>query len=271
MQSLNVLIVSSKEFKYIEEIKKSKYLNKLYITSEEDIEGVISINFNTFKELAKKCKALQIDIVLVEEEKWILEGIGNVMKQNFINCFAPTTEWTELGLSHNYLRKMLEKYNIQVPPTINLPVEFPVVVKGDGVLQKADSIQDIITIKEKVFKISGEISKNIFIEKYLNGEKCKVVSVFDGKHLLTFPHKNINQDLLKEYSKKLENLFTNEKADFMGFINSELIEENSILYNTDLSFEFSVPNFKAHNKEYPKDILFICLSAIYQKLDEIEL
>ena len=88
MQTLNVLIISSKKSKYIEQIKHSKYLNKLYITSDEEISGAISLHFNTFKELAQKCRTLQVDIVLIEEEKWVLEGIANVMKQNFVNCFA---------------------------------------------------------------------------------------------------------------------------------------------------------------------------------------
>jgi len=268
MQSLNVLIVGQK---YIDKIKVSKYLNKLYTTSEEEIEDVISINFNTFKELAQKCRTLQIDVVLIEEEKWILEGIANVMKQNFVNCFAVTSKWTELGLSHLFARKMLTKYGIKVPQIINLPLEFPVIVKGDGVLKKAFSMQEIISIKEKIFNSNSEISKNVFLEKYLNGEKHKITSLFDGKNLLTFPNKNISKELLEDYSNKLEKMFLEEKADFVGFINSDIIEENGILYNTGFHFGFEYPDLDWADVTIPKDILYICLSAIYQKLSEIKL
>ena len=271
VQSLNVLIISTEKSRYVAQIKESKYLNKLYITSDEEIDGTVRITFNTFKELAKKCKTLQIDVVLVEEEKWVLEGIANVMKQNFINCFAANTSWTELGLSHHYARKILTDYGINVPPVINLPLEFPVLVKGDGVLKKANSMQEIISIKEKIYNTSGEIAKNVFLEKYLQGEKYKVISLFDGKHLLTFPHDGIRKDLLCGYSGKLESMLINEKADFTGFINSELIEENGILYNTGFSYEFTMPDFNMCYTTTPKDILYICLSAIYQKLNEIEL
>lgn len=270
MQSLNVLIVNSHKCKSQEQLKSSKYLNKLYVTSEEEVDGAVQLKFNTFKELAQKCKTLQIDVVLIEEEKWILEGIANVMRQNYVNCFAATSDWTELELSHNYARKMLTKYDINVPPIINLPVEFPVLVKGDGILKKANSMQEIIGIKEKIYNTSGEIAKNVFLEKYLNGEKYKVISIFDGKHLLTFPHKNIIKDLLTDYSNKLEQMLLKEKANFMGFLNSEIIEENGILYNTGFSFEFSIPDFDMHQTTIPKDILYICLSAIYQKLNEIK-
>ena len=269
MQSLNVLIISTEKSKYIEQLKESKYLNKIYVTSDEEAEGTIKIRFNTFKELAQKCRTLQIDVVLVEEEKWVLEGIAGVMKQYYVNCFAATSDWTELGLSHHYARKMLTKYDINVPPVIKLPIEFPILVKGDGILKKANSMQEIISIKEKIYNTSGEIAKNVFLEKYLNGNKYKIISLFDGKHLLTFPNGNIKKDLLTEYSKKLERMFLDEKADFTGFINSEIIEENDILYNTGFSYEFLMPDFDMCNTTTPKDILYICLSAIYQKLNEI--
>ena len=268
MQSLNVLLLG--RGKYIEQIKDSKYLNKLYIVSDDEIDGAISIKFNTFKELAKKCRALEVDVVLVEEEKWVLEGIANVMRQNFVNCFAATSDWTDLKLSHAYASKKLAEYGINIPPKINLPLEFPVIVKGDGVLKKAYSMQEIVSIKEDVYKVSGEVAKNLFIEKYINGEKHKVISVFDGKHLLTFPHKEIDSTLLKEYSNKLEKMLLEEKAKFMGFINSEIVEEDGVLYNTGFSFEFIMPDFDICQTTSPKDILYICLSAIYQKLNEIE-
>ena len=271
MQSLKVLIVSTDKSNCVEQLLQSKYLNKLYVTSEEEVDNTIRIKFNTFRELAQKCKALQIDVVLVEEEKWILEGIANVMKQNFVNCFATTTNWTELGLSHNYARKILTEYEINVPPVINLPLEFPVLVKGDGILKKANSMQEIISIKEKIYNTSGEIAKNVFLEKYLHGDKYKVISLFDGKHLLTFPQKNIRNDLLSDYSKKLERMLIEEKANFTGFINSEIVEENGILYNTGFSYEFLMPDFDICDTTTPKDILYICLSAIYQKLNEIKL
>ena len=267
MQSLNVLIVGREECLFAEKIKKSKLLNKLYVTSEKT-NGAVQIKFNTFKELSQKCKALQIDIVLVEEEKWVLEGIANVMKQNLINCFSVTSNWTNLGLSHSFSRKMLNKYEINIPPIINLPLDFPIFVKGDGILVKANSMQEIISIKEKIFNASPEIAKNLFLEKYLYGSKYKVISLFDGKHLLTFSQPNIKQELLNEYSNKLERMLIMEKANFVGFINSDLIEENGILYNTGFSFEFKMPDLENSPNS---DILYICLSAIYQKLNEITL
>lgn len=264
MQSLNVLIVGIENPNLIELIKNSKYLNKLFVASDNEIDGCITINFNTFKELAEMCKALQIDIVLINNEKWIKQGITNTMKQYHVNCLAATAEWADLAISHKYARTLLNKYNINVPQIITLPVEFPVLVKGNGVLKKANSLQDVIDIRQKIAENQPEISKTVFLEKYLHSEKHKVVSIYDGKHLLTFPNSEINYESLKTYSEKLEKMLIQENANFIGFINSEIIEDDGILYNTDFNFDFLIP-------ETSEDILYICISALYQKLNELDI
>ena len=57
-------------------------------------------------------------------------------------------------------------------------------------------------------------------------------------------------------------MFKGENADFIGYINSEVILSNNKIYNTGFNFDF--PKLNA-------DILFILNSMIYQKLDEIDL
>ena len=63
MQKLNVLIVGEN---YIEQIGSSKYLDKLFLTSKKEYKNSATINFNTFQELAIKCKALKVDLVIIE-------------------------------------------------------------------------------------------------------------------------------------------------------------------------------------------------------------
>ncbi|MBR1775736.1 hypothetical protein IJ750_01510 [bacterium] len=262
MQRANVVIVG--EGKSIELIQNSKYLNKLYLTSNLKIKGGLNIKFNTFRELAQKCKALQADIVIVEDEKWIQQGIADVLKQNFINCIASNAKWSELSIHNLYTRNLLEKYDINTPQKLVLPIDFPVIVRADGIIKKANSVQEIIDIRKKIFEQSPVIGKTIFLEKFIDGEKYVVPSLFDGKSLLTFPNVNIEQELLNTYTKNLENLLRSEKAEFIGFINSKLILSDNKLYNTGFSFEFLKPDFDV-------DFLYILNSAIYQKLDEINL
>lgn len=262
MQKANILIVG--EGKSVELIKNSKYLNKLYITSQIRIKDVLNIKFNTFRELARKCNALQIDIVLVEEEKWIQQGIADVLKQNYINCIACNAKWAELSLHNNFSRPLLEKYKIDIPQKIVLPVEYPVIVKADGITQKAGSMQEIIDIRQEIFNKSSEIGKTIYLEKYINGETYNIISLYDCENLLTFPEQNIDSNILTAYNHKLEKLLKTEKADFVGFINSEIICFENKIYNIGFNFEFSKPNFNA-------DFIYLLNSAIYQKLNEIEI
>lgn len=262
MQKLNVLIAGTGEHSQI--IKKSKFLNKLY-TTNFNIKDAVSLRFNTFQELAEQCRALQIDAVIVENEKWVLEGIRDVMTKNNINCVCASSKFTDIKTNINLGRKLLDKYGINIPDKIKYPSEFPVLVRGSGIKRIANSIQEIIKIKEEINNISGEISDSIFLEKYLTGEKYVIASLFDGQKLLTFPRKDIGNEILSEYSIKLENLLKGENENFCGFINSELVKDEKSLYCTGFSFGFD------GNLIDCKDILYIIISAIYQKLNEIEI
>ena len=67
MQALNILLVG--DGLNLTALRMSKYLKKLYVTSENIDETQIS--FNTFFELAQKCRLHQIDLVIVKNEKCI--------------------------------------------------------------------------------------------------------------------------------------------------------------------------------------------------------
>lgn len=259
MQSLNVLVAGMGLI--VSDLLKSKLLRKLYITSDREIEGVYNIKFNTFKELAQKCKALQIDLVIVEDEKLILEGIADVLKKNFINCVAPISYWTNLKINNNFRISMLEKFGIKTPPIVKFPSEFPVIVKGDGVLKLANSLEEITWIKKEIYDISPEIAKNIYIEKFINGEKFRLYSLYDGKSIFTFHKNGIDENVIGEYSQKLNKMLLSNVTPFIGFINSEVILYENNIYNTSFDFNIVQPQ--------NADILSILVLAIYQKLNEV--
>ena len=260
MQKLNVLIAGED---FLEEISKSKFLNKLFLTSKKEFKDAITINFNTFQELAQKCKALKVDLVIVENEKWILQGIADVLRANYINCIAPSASWTKLATSNFYSREILQKYGISVPETVLLPTEFPVTVRADGFSKIANSLQETINIKKEICNLSSEVAETIYIEKNIDGERCILTSLYDGQNLLTFYNNNFDIVLQKQYSKKLENMFNTEKAGFTGLINSEIIVSRGIIYNIGFNFKFVLP-------EQSNDLLYLFISALYQKLNEIE-
>lgn len=257
--SLNVLVIGDDKAKSIPRILKSKYLKKLYANFE--YPNATTIRFNTFRELGEKCKALKIDIVFVEDEKLIFQGIIDVLRLNFINCIGLTSKWADLILSNKFANEMTQKYGIKTPEKFSYPKEFPLIVKADGYTAKAGSVDEMIKIRQTIFNHSAEIANTIFLEKYIKGAEYTLTSLFDGKTVLTLPDKNLSEKIITQYSKKLETMFTGEKANFIGYINSKIILSKNQLYN--LKFDLSFPAMQEF------DILFVFNSIIYQKLDEL--
>ncbi len=255
LQTLNVLIAGDGELSPL--VQKSKFLKKLYITSE--VDGAISIKFNTFVELAKKCKALQIDVVLVENEKWILQGIADVLRKSFVNCIAPNALMAERLIDSLLSRQFLLKYNINIPQKLTYPNKFPMLVRGKGFKYKANSIEEVLQIKDLINQnYSSEIASTAFLEDFIEGEVLNVTSFFDGKTLKTFS----NDNQILEYSKLLEKALVQENANFIGFFNSRLIKNDNTLYNTGFGLNYA-------KTEFEKDFLYVLYCGIYQKLNEL--
>ena len=258
MQSLNVLIAG--EGKLLDLVRGSKFLKKLFITSSEEVEGVVSIKFNTFKELAQKCKSLQIDIVLVENENWVRQGIADVLRAHFVNCVAPTALWSERLVDSIESRNLLEKYNIAVPEKLKYPQKFPLLIRGKGFKYRAESLEEVLQIKRAINqKYSQEIAQGIFLEDFLEGEIINLTSFYDGKNVKTFS----DRYGIAEYSEALKEMLTKEKADFIGFFVSRIILHNGKYYNAGFGLDFS-------KTEFDKDFLFILSYGIYQKINELD-
>lgn len=188
----------------------------------------------------------------------MLQGISDILRKNFVNCFAISAKWVE------FLDKsLLNKFDIKTPLTMTYP-KTPLYVKSGRIKKKADSIEEIVQIKKEILKTSAELAKKIFLEEFIEGDEYKITSLFDGKNLLTFPPKNITnlqKELLEDYAKKLESIFVTYKADFVGFVNSNLIWSDDSWYNSGFSFEFLKP-------EIDNDLIYILTFALYQKLNE---
>lgn len=254
----NVFFIGNPESKVLKDIFQSKYLNKLYTNFE--LENAVDVGFNTFKELARKCKALKVDIVIVDDEKMILQGIADVLRKHFVNCIALNSYWTQLILSNKFAHDMLKKYGIKTPEVFMYPKEFPLVIRANGVVEYANSLQELISIRNKIADISSEVADSVFLERFIKGQEYSLTSLFDGKHLITFPVEGLSEIQISEYNSKLEKMFVSQNPEFIGFINSKVILEKQTLYN--IGFNISFPNFK-------EDLLFILINAIYQKLNEI--
>ena len=259
MQKLNVMLVSDSNSKLIDTILESKFLNKLYVNFE--YSGIAEVYFNTFKELAQKCKALKIDIVVVENEKMILQGIADVLKANYVNCFALNSFWTQLILSNSFARNMMSRHGIEFPEKLTYPDQYPVVVKADGILKIANSLTEVLKLQREISALSPEIAQTLILERYIAGDEIIIGLIFDGKNLITFTENNCYKELIKEYGNKMQKMFAEEKHNFIGYINSRVIIHNQKVYH--VGFQLGFPLIKQ------TDILYLIILVMYQKLNEI--
>ena len=157
---------------------------------------------------------------------------------------------------------MTSKYEILTPEVFLYPKEFPLMVKADGFTKRANSTEEVIKIREEIFNYSPEIAKTIFLEKFIEGNKYILTSLYDGKTLITLPNQELSTEKINEYNDKLFKMFKSENANFIGYINSLVIFSNNQLYN--IGFNFDFPKLNA-------DILFVFSSMIYQKLEELDI
>lgn len=260
MQSLNVLVISDENSNALKAIRKSAYLSKLYTNFETDFS--VELRFNTFRELAIKCKSLKIDIVFVEDEKYITQGIADVLRKNFVNCIALNSFWSKLVLSNDFARKMAAKYGINTPEILSYPSEFPLAAKADGFLEFVNSLDEVIEFRKKVYEYSPAAAETITLERFIEGREFELTTLFDGRNTYMFPPENVRDTgLLTEYNKKLEYMFNGEFSNFTGYITSKLIISNGTLYNLGFNLNFPVTD---------KDLIYILISAIYQKLNELD-
>lgn len=260
MQSLNVMLIGHSQSLALKSLLQSKYLNKLYGNFEA--ENVINLKFNTFRELAKKCRALKIDLVLVDDEKLVFQGIADVLRLNYINCFSLCSDSAKLVLSKSYAKSILNKYEIYTPKTLLYPSEFPLFVKSDNYSQIVNSFEEVLKTKNFIAQNYPQTINTIYLEEFVKGEICTLNSFYDGKNIITYTNSNIKQELINDYNNKLKKLFIAEYVNFIGYINANMIYNTSQMYC--LGFNLKFPQIN-------NDILYFIFSAIYQKLNEFHI
>ena len=161
---LNILVIGSGnvERDIIELCLKSKLLNKIYTATSAPIEEFANIEYSSFKELAKKAKALQIDIALCFDINLIREGLVDVLRENYVNVISVNKKWLNLETNRKVTHKLCEYYSLNIPKVIKAPVKFPIVVKTNIPKYKkiVFDMQELVSAREE---LAGE---EIFLEEF---------------------------------------------------------------------------------------------------------
>ena len=263
---MNVIIIGNCSEEFVNLIKKSKLLDKLYIINNDFNKNLPSVKYRTLEELAQKLKLLQADVVIVTDKEFILTGGVEYLKANFINTISPNQKWFNLEKSRLIAKQLLTHYSISVPKTILAPKKFPLLIKSDSHLfcEIVNSMDELV---EKMQTNRGEKS---FLEEFLDGKKYFLLTLWDGKSAYYY----INVDDLNEVQRerlsflqtKFNFLLSDEKADFIGFFNIKLIWAQNDWQVLDFEMCFNDSLVVNYVKE---DFLYLIHLVIYQKIDDI--
>ncbi len=325
--TLNILVFGSgaREHAIADSISKSPLLNKLYLAQSGFFDLGEVIEFSDYEDLAKKCVDLKIDMAVFGQEEPLCEGIVDIFKSHNIPCIGVNKYFSQLESSKLFGKKFMEKHGIKtakyeviadveeasavITSKVGNKGKFPsVVIKADGlcggkgvVIANNEAFAQK-TISEFLEGKFGDNSKTILLEEFLQGEELSLMSLWDGKTLLSFApsrdFKKLNksssapntggmgafcpaklnafqQKKLDEYKHKLKKALELEKADFVGFIYSGLImaqkdgawDWHVLEYNVRLGD----PEAQATLAHLKTDFLEVLQAALAQNLDKITL
>lgn len=266
---MNILVVGIGEIEQniIELCKKSKFLTKISTASKNYLEDVFNITYESFEDLALKAKVFQADLIIVVDKNLILQGIVEVLKKYHLNVISVNQKWFNLEQSRLVAKQLITHYSINTPKIINAPTKFPLIFKTNNpcITRIIKDFKELLELRKSL------IDKTAFLEEYLEGEVFYLLSLWDGKNIKHFEFLSklteVQQERLEVLQTKLNFMFSDEKADFMGFVTTKLIWARHDWYVLDFIMHL---NKKSDLTNIIKsDFLFILNSAIYQKLDEI--
>ncbi len=258
---MNILITGNFSENIIDLLKKSKYTEKIYTAKDGGIEGFPNISYANFDELIQKAIDLKIDIAINTDVNLIGQGIAEVFEQSRINLISVNKKWLNLETSRLSAKKLLDYYKINNPKILKIPSDFPVVIKTDST--KEDFT--VFSMDELLKTMESLRNKTIFLEEFTEGETFKLLAVWDRKNIKYFyaetPLTEVQEDRLDLLKTKLNFMFSDEKADFTGFLTINIIWYRNDWYVKDFETG-TVP------ENIDMDLVYVLNSAIYQKLGE---
>ena len=179
---MNVLIIGECTEEFCKFILGSRFLSKLYLTSNHHKSELPNIEYSSTGELLRKAKALQIDIAIITDSSFVEDGTVEYLKQHFLNVISVSQKWFNLETSRIVLKQLLNHYSINTPKIILAPNEFPLVFKTSKPI-----CSKVVFSMDDLVKIMGEFSgEKTFLEDYLEGECYSFLTLWDGKNACYF-------------------------------------------------------------------------------------
>ena len=262
---MNILIIGKPSDDLTALIKHSKYADKIYTASNDDKTDFPNIEYRNFDELVNKAEALKIDIAINVNKTAPSMGIAEIFEKSKINLISVNKKWLNLETSRYSAKQLLNYYKINNPKIIQVPLTFPICIKTDS----PNRDYKITSMAELVNKMEELEGQKFYFEEFVDGITTELYVVWDKKNIKYFCREEnmteVQSDRLDLLKTKLNFMFSDEKADFIGIFGINLIWWKNDWYVMSFDMGAEIP---------PKclsdtDFIFVLNSAIYQKLGEI--
>ena len=216
---MNILIVGAggREHAMAWKSKQSPKVKSIYVTpGNGGIEPIAECWYLTdHQEIVKKALQEKIDLVLVGQEDYLVDGLTELLKENGIKFFGTSQKAARLEGSKVFAKEFMKLYNI---PTSEFGAfsnydeavsflntfEAPYVLKADGlaagkgvlICEDLDSAKT--GLKEILLdKAFGSAGNQVVIEEFMTGEEASWFVFTDGKNYHSLPS-------LQDHKRQLE-------------------------------------------------------------------
>jgi len=216
---MNILIVGAggREHALAWKCKQSPKVSSLHVTpGNGGIEQLANCwQLTDHQAILKQAKAEKIDLVIVGQEDYLVEGLTELLEGEGIPVFGPSQAAAQLEGSKEFSKNFMKRHSI---PTAGFEVfseaeaakaylktlDAPYVIKasglaaGKGVLICKDYEEAAAGIDEiMVEKIFGDSGDQVVIEEFMDGEEASWFVFTDGDHYISMPS-------LQDHKRQLE-------------------------------------------------------------------
>ncbi len=202
-------------------IQKNELIKKIYLSpgnaGSEKLEKCTRIDLDAIdkKDLIKKLKSLDIDLVIIGPEIPLSEGLGDYLRKNKFDVFGPNQDGAKLEYSKSWAKEFMKNANIptakfwkvdsfEKAKRVILESKEPLVVKADGLASgkgvfipesKSECLQSTKTIFNGKFGKSGQ---TVVLEEKIQGPEVSIFALCDGEKYVLLPsaqdHKRLNDN-----------------------------------------------------------------------------
>jgi len=205
---MKVLLIGSggREHALAWKLSQSPLLTKLYAAPGNagisELAECVSIAADNIRGLLQFALAEKIDLTVVGPEVPLVDGIGDVFRENGLLLFGPSRDTALLEGSKAFSKEIMTKYgvptaayeiftNVKEAKHYVIESEMPLVIKADGLAagkgvviceSSEHAVATLTQIMEE--KIFGDAGSKVIIEKKLEGEELSILVLTDGKKIV---------------------------------------------------------------------------------------